>query len=234
MSTVPPESPEPPPAPADVTAESSPAPAEVEAEAPVEVEAEAPVEAAASADPDPDDDRPRRPSNRQRQRETAALLGLAKSLVEMKPSQLAQVPLPDDVREAVLVCRGLGRGPRVRQLRRVAQLLRVHDLTEIGAAAADAGHKQRRRASRERVYEQWRERLVTEGDPALTEFIDEHPMADPPRLRQLLRAARRDPGSGKSRQALLAVLRLIREVCEAEDSVRRGSEGDTTSDDAEA
>jgi ribosome-associated protein len=165
-----------------------------------------------------------RQTYRERKAESNALAGLAKALVEMQPHQLAEVPLPDEVREAVLVGRGFTRGPRVRQLRRVAQLLRVHDVTAIGAAAHDAGHKQRRRATRERVYEQWRERLVAEGDGTLAEFVDQHPMADPQRLRQLLRQARREPGSGKSKQALLAVLRLVREACETEVSVTRSAD----------
>ncbi len=171
-----------------------------------------------------------RPTYRERKAESVALAGLAKALVELKPSQLADVPLPDDVREAVLVARGLDRGPRVRQLRRVSQLLRLHDVTEIGAAAKDAGHKQRRRATRERLYEQWRERLVAGGDPALAEFVDEHPMVDPQRLRQLLRQARRDPGSGKSKQAMLAVLRLVREACETEVNVSVSSTPDDDDD----
>ncbi len=176
--------------------------------------------------PDDGDETSGRPTYRERKAESVALAGLAKSLVEMKPSQLAEVPLSDDVREAVLVARGLSRGPRVRQLRRVSQLLRQDDVAQIVPAAKDATHKQRRRASRERIYEEWRERLVAGGDPALAEFIDGHPMVDPQRLRQLLRQARRDPGSGKSKQAMLAVLRLVREACETEVSVRTAEEAE--------
>jgi ribosome-associated protein len=191
-----------------------------------------------SESPPPDDagdDAPAsgRPTYRERKAESTALAGLAKALVEMKPSQLAEVPLSEDVREAVLVAQGLTRGPRVRQLRRVAQLLRVHDVSSIGAAAHDAGHKQRRRATRERGYEAWRERLVSEGDATLAEFVDQHPMADPQRLRQLLRQARRDPGSGKSKQARLGVLRLVREACEAEIGVARSAAEDAALDQSE-
>lgn len=192
-------------------------------------EAAAPTPAAATAVPgspleddaseEPEDTRPARLTSGERQRQSAALAELAKALVAMTSSQLAEVALPDEVREEVLVCRGLGRAARMRQLKRIAQLLRAHDVDEISAKAQDAGHKQRRRAARERVYEAWRERLVAEGDRALTEFVDEHPMADPQRLRQLLRQARRDPGSGKSKQGMRALLQLVRQTFESEASV---------------
>jgi ribosomal 50S subunit-associated protein YjgA (DUF615 family) len=70
---------------------------------------------------------------RERKAESTELARLAKALVEMRPSVLAGVPLPDDVREAVEVARGLDRAPRVRQLRRVARLLRVHGVTSLEA-----------------------------------------------------------------------------------------------------
>lgn len=186
-------------------------------EPPVEIDADAAAEAEGT-----EAERPLRPTSGERQRETSVLGELAKRLVAMNHSQLAQVLLPDEVREEVLVCRNLGKGARARQLKRIAQLLRAHDVDEIRATAEDAGHKQRRRAAKERVYEQWRERLVDEKDTALTEFVEQHPMADPQRLRQLLRQARRDPGSGKSKQALRAVLQLVRETFEAEAATEQG------------
>jgi ribosome-associated protein len=186
-------------------------------EPPVDVDADA-----AQATEGAEAERPLRPTSGERQRETSVLGELAKRLVAMNHSQLAQVLLPDEVREEVLVCRNLGKGARARQLKRIAQLLRAHDVDEIRATAEDAGHKQRRRAAKERVYEQWRERLVDEKDTALTEFVEQHPMADPQRLRQLLRQARRDPGSGKSKQALRAVLQLVRETFEAEAATEQG------------
>ncbi len=158
-------------------------------------------------------------SNRERRIESDALSDLARQLVEMRPSQLAEVSLPPEVTGAIATCRGFRKSAWTTQVRLISTMLRRLDIDELTAEVADAGHKQRGRAQREQVYEQWRERLVGEGDRALTEFIDAHPMADPQRLRSLLRAARRSPGSGKSKQALRSVLRLIREALEVEHSV---------------
>jgi len=100
-------------------------------------------------------------------------------------------------------------------------------LTEPEAEAADASDDAARvtraRARRERTNERWRDRLVSEGSEALHEFADRHPMADLPRLRNLLRQARRHPGGGKSKQALDEILRTVREISEIEANVRRAS-----------
>ncbi|MCH9687038.1 MAG: DUF615 domain-containing protein [Deltaproteobacteria bacterium] len=164
-----------------------------------------------------------RPTAREHRAESNALWELAKSLVEMKPPQLATVSLPAEVVSAVEACRGFRKNARIRELRRISTMLRRLDVDALTEEVRDAG-KQRRRSQREQVYEQWRERLVAEGDRALTEFVDQHPMADPQRLRQLLRQARRSPGSGKSKQALRSILRLVREALEVELDV--GGAGD--------
>lgn len=170
------------------------------------------------ADPgEADEGRTVRASSAERQAEAAALLGLAKSLVKMNLSKLAQVELPGEVREAVLVARGLGRSAQMRQIRRVSQLLRAYEVTELADPARDPARKAK--AELERQCEQWRERLVLGGDEALTELVDAHPMIDSQRVRSLLRQSRRAPGSGKSSQALRSVLRLIREALQAEAAV---------------
>lgn len=91
----------------------------------------------------------------------------------------------------------------------------------------DAAHEnresQRARARNDAAHERWRDRLVSGGKDALHEFTDQHPMADLTRLRDLLRQARRRPGSGKSTQALAQILQVVREVCEIEASVRKAA-----------
>lgn len=166
---------------------------------------------------EPEDEGSGRRSYKDRKAESNALVRLARTLVGAKPSVLAELPLPDDVREAVRVARGLERAARVRELRRVVGLLRAHDITSMDALERSAGRARRNRAARERDHEAWRERLVSEGDRALAELVARHPRADAQRLRQLVRQARREPGSDKARQALRDVLRLVRQACEADE-----------------
>lgn len=155
-------------------------------------------------------------SYRERREQSDALGRLARILVDdLTPSQLAEVQLPDEVRVEIEKCRDFRKGARVRQLRRIGQLLRRLDVDAVTEATADAGNKQRRRAQRERIYEHWRERLLEEGDDALAELLDEHPTLDRQRLRQLVRRAQRDPESDRAKQASRAVLRMVRDVLES-------------------
>lgn len=166
--------------------------------------------------PDDEDGDDGRRSYKERKAESSELHRLAKRLVDAKPSVLADLPLPDDVREGVAVARARERGARVRELRRVVALLRTHGIVSLDAMERDAGRMRRQRAAREQTYEAWRERLVSEGDRALAELVAQHPAADAQRLRQRVRQARREPGSDKAKLALRSVLRLVRQACEAD------------------
>lgn len=180
--------------------------------------AQHPPQPPAPTEPGPDDedgDDGRR-SYKERKAESSELHRLAKRLVDAKPSVLADLPLPDDVREVVAVARARERGARVRELRRVVALLRAHGIVSLDAMERDAGRMRRQRAAREQTYEAWRERLVSEGDRALAELVAQAPAADAQRLRQLVRQARREPGSDKAKLALRSVLRLVRQACEAD------------------
>jgi ribosome-associated protein len=181
----------------------------------------------APAPDDEEEDGSGRRSYKDRKAESISLTRLAKALVDMKPSAVAELPLPDDVREVVAVARGMERVARVRELKRVVSILRSHGIVSLDAMERDAGRARRQKAARERDYEAWRERLVSEGDAALTELVARHPAADAQRLRQLLRQAQRDPTSEKAKLALRSVLRLVRQACEADGTPPpEGSTGD--------
>lgn len=182
---------------------------------------------------EPEDDGSGRRSYKARRAESNALHRLAKALADMKPSALIDLPLPDDLRAAIEVVRGRERAARIRELRHVVALLRSHDLTSMDALERDAGRMRRQRSARERDYEAWRERLVSEGDRALAELVAQHPTADAQRLRQLVRQARRDPGSDRSKQVLRTVLRLVRQACEGQGSVAEPAD-ETEGADADA
>lgn len=175
-----------------------------------------PDEQEPSADEGSTDDQNVRPSYRERRQESDALAELARVLVDLTPSRLADVPLPTEVRTEIETCRGFRKGPRIRQLRRISQMLRRLDMEKVQEATADAAHKRRRRTERERIYEHWRERLISEGDEALAELVEQQPSIDRQRLRQLLRQAGRDPEGTKAKRARRDVLRVVREAFETD------------------
>ena len=78
-----------------------------------------------------------RPSKSQRKREALALQKLGETLVTLKPAQLVQIPMPDELREAVLAAQGMPqRGAHKRQLQYIGRLMRQIDPEPIRAALA--------------------------------------------------------------------------------------------------
>ena len=69
-----------------------------------------------------------RPSKSQRKRDAHALQALGAQLVELPPAHLAQMDLPDALREAVLAAQGMRQhGARMRQMQYIGKLMRQLD-----------------------------------------------------------------------------------------------------------
>lgn len=84
------------------------------------------------------------------------------------------------------------RRARQRHWKRIANLLEREDRTAVRALVEERDERARQAAVHHQEIEHWRERLLSEGDAALTELLDAFPSLERQRLRQLVRAARRD------------------------------------------
>lgn len=153
-----------------------------------------------------------RPSKTQRKQEVHALQALGERLVDLNAAQLATVPLPEDLREAVLEAQRIhSREGRRRQLQYVGKLMRAVDPEPIRARlAAWDGQSREATAAHHRV-ERWRLRLL-DDDAALTDFAREHPHADLQRLRACVREARKERLAAGEPRHFRELFRLIRDV----------------------
>lgn len=113
---------------------------------------------------------------------------LGARLMRLSERDLATVPLADDLRDAVLEAKRLK--PRTEELRRqvqfIGRLMRKAEVEPIAARlqrieSGDEAALVQRRA------EEWRARLLGEGDVAIQAFVDERPATDRLRLRQIVR-----------------------------------------------
>lgn len=171
-----------------------------------------------SHDAEPDESsgaRPRRLTSREHRAEAEVFSTLASALVDLPPYKLDQLDLPLEIRTQVIECRPFRKNARLRQLRRIATLLRGTDVDALTAATADLQTRGSQRHRRERENERWRTRLMEDGDAALAELVTLSPGVDRQHLRQLIRAAKRAPGTGKSQRAYLMLLREVRAATEA-------------------
>lgn len=150
---------------------------------------------------------------------------LGEALIALKPGQLVRVPMPDDLRVAVVDAQRLriiaGRamhGYR-RQVQLIGKIMRTVDALPIAAALESILSEGTLASPAFQQAEQWRTRLLAEGDAALEPLLSEQPGFDRTALRQLVRAAQAErkkqathPQTPSTNQKKL--FRMLREVLE--------------------
>lgn len=156
------------------------------------------------------------PSRTRLRDQAAAYLELAEQLAKGKHGKLVDPPFDATLREAIADAQRFTKTARVRQIRRVAQLMReVGPIEELHAALAGKTAESRAKQEREQLSEAWRARLLEQGDVALAELMAAHPSADRQQLRQLIRQASRTPPDARSKRAATSLLRAVRGLLEA-------------------
>lgn len=132
----------------------------------------------------------------EKKRRAVQLERLGESLVKLKPGQLVRVPMPDDLRAAVLeaqriLIKGAFGGYR-RQVQLIGKIMRTVDAVPVLAALEDLLSEGTMSSVAFQRAEQWREKLLKDGDEALALLVAEHGDVDRTALRQLVRAAQKE------------------------------------------
>lgn len=161
------------------------------------------------------------PTRTQQRRDALAVLALASQLVELPPSRLAKLDLPDDVREEIAQTRRItAHVARKRQLAFLAKIMRRHEDSAFDAVRAALGEnrdKQRQETAAMHRFEALRERLLGDDESALSELIAQHPTIDRQRLRSLIRQARTERDGGKPPRAYREIFQLLKDLAESAD-----------------
>lgn len=152
-------------------------------------------------------------SKSQLKRESEALQALGEALVELPASKLAKIPMPGNLADAVAEARRIkAHGGRKRQLQYIGKLMRNIDAEPIQQAMEALSTEQARDNARFHRLEQWRDRLISEGDGALGELLEAYPQADRQHLRQLIRNAQREQAKGQAPKTARELFRYLREL----------------------
>ena len=156
------------------------------------------------------------PSRKQNRREALEVLALAEALVGLPDGRLAKLPVPDSLTPHIADTRRItSHIARKRQMAFLAKQMRREDEATLEALrdALDAGGEAARiDTARLHRAEQWRLRLLDEGDTALTALLDEYPNADRQKLRQLVRNALAERAKNKPPAAFRELFRELRDV----------------------
>ncbi len=167
-----------------------------------------------------------RPSKSQLKRESTALQKLGEELVNEARERVLRVPMPDEVRDAILECQQIrDHEGRRRQMQYVGK--RMRSLTEDEVAAIRKTIDSWRGTSRAETaalhaLERWRDRLIAD-DRALTALRDQYPQVDMQQLRTMIRNARREQAESKPPKAYREIFQLLKQL-QQESSAGAGQE----------
>lgn len=155
-----------------------------------------------------------RPSKSARKRHSNDLQALGEALIELSPAELDELPLPEQLRDAVdLAKRITAHGGLYRQKQLIGKLMRKIDAEPIREAIDARRDRERVEALRFHRIEQWRDRLLAEGADAVARLKTEFPNIDDAALRTLTERARKEQqtSSQKITPAGRELFRLLRE-----------------------
>ncbi len=153
-------------------------------------------------------------SRSQNRRDALDVLALGEKLVSLTAAQLARVPVPEDLLPHIAEAKRItAHIAHKRQLAFLAKHMRREDDAVLDAIrdALDANSETSRRevAAMHRV-EDWRERLLKDGDKALGALLDEYPHADRQQLRTLVRNAQAEKAKNKPPRAYREIYQTLR------------------------
>jgi ribosome-associated protein len=157
-----------------------------------------------------------KPSKSQRKRDAHAAQDLGETLIGLRDSELVALDLPEILVDAIREARRIPtRGGGARQRQYIGKLMRDIDPEPIRAALTAEAGKSGLEAERFKRLEAWRERLVTEGTPALDELERWRPnlqRVEWIRMISTAQAEREHGSTGTAGRELFRALRALFEV----------------------
>lgn len=172
-----------------------------------------------------------RPSKSQLKREMTALQDLGEELVSQSKDRVMRVPMPEDVREAILECQKIkDHEGRRRQMQFVGKKMRSLEEDEIAAIQrildSWKGASKAETATLHAI-ERRRDKLLAD-DKALTELKEQHSEVDVQQLRTLIRNARKEQAEGKPPKAYREIFQILKQLQNPTATMQQQAEHDET------
>ncbi|WP_456415292.1 ribosome biogenesis factor YjgA [Thiolapillus sp.] len=153
-----------------------------------------------------------RPNKTQLKRERARLQQLVVDIINLGEGERAKLGLDDQflagARRASAMKASSGRN---REIKYLTKLLQKQDLESIGKWFDSRNSKHSEENRHFHALEKWRDRLVSQGDAALQQYLEAFPHTDRQQIRSLIRSAVREKDTGKPAGAGKKLFRILRE-----------------------
>ena len=159
-----------------------------------------------------------RPNKTQLKKDMAVLFALSEEMSELSATQLKSLELPENIHKAVVEVSGMPhKGARKRLLKFITGQLNKIEVEPILEKLARMKNKSAHAVREHHIVERWRDRLIAEGNDALTELLNEQPHADRQQLRQLSRNAQKEAEAAKPPKSSRLLYRYLRDLFKVED-----------------
>lgn len=139
-------------------------------------------------------------------------LGLA--LSQLSKAELAKMTLSEEILAAIATAKKITlRSDAYRRHQSyLCKLLRADDIEAIQTAYERVTNKHNQVSAELEKLEIVREQLITEGDPAINALLEQYPMAERQKLRQLIRQANKEKKLEKPAKAAKEIFKYLREL----------------------
>lgn len=175
-----------------------------------------------------------RPSKSQLKREMTALQKLGEDLVAESRDRVKRVPMPEDVRDAILECQQIkDHEGRRRQMQFVGKKMRgleEHEIAIIQKTLDSWKGASKAETAAMHALERQRDKLLA-NDDTLTDLLAEHPDLDAQHLRTLIRNARKEQSASKPPKAYREIFQILKQLQTQTSS--SASDSDEHDDDSE-
>lgn len=166
---------------------------------------------------DQDDDEIIWVSKSEIKRDAEELKRLGLELVELGKNALDKIPLDDDLLAAIELAQKIKKEGRRRQLQLIGKMMRSRDVEPIRQALDKLKNRHNQQVFLFHKLEALRDRLVDEGDDAISDVLKLYPEADRQQLRGLIRNAQKEKAANKPPKSYRQIFSYLRELAERQD-----------------
>lgn len=156
-----------------------------------------------------------RPSKSELKRQMTALQKLGEELIAEPRDRVKRVPMPEDVRDAILECQQIkdheGRRRQTQYVGKKMRSLEPHEIAEIQKMLDSWKGASKSETAALHAVERKRDKLLAD-DKVLTQLLSEHPQLEAQHLRTLIRNARKEQAENKPPKAYREIFQILKQL----------------------
>jgi len=154
-------------------------------------------------------------SKSQKKRDANDAQKLGENLLKLDPHALKTIELPESLSNALDEARRIKKqGALKRQLQYIGKLMRHIDIEPIREEYEKIVNHYGKDIKELHRLENWRDRLLAEGDKALEDLLSEAPNADRQHLRQLIRQSHKETKLNKPAKSAREIFKYLKALFE--------------------